>query len=130
MKNRIQLSLSLIALIITVLACGYKTFGNLRVYSSTSGSASQFYDATADTILAENVWVFYPNGEYKAVVIVDEKQTTLRGKYGAEDIGDVFAIVIDTDGDGKFDDELYPDHNSSYFEWRHENSIVTYYLAP
>lgn len=130
MKNRIQLSLSLIALIITVLACGYKTFGNLRIYSSTSGSASQFYDATADTILAENVWVFYPEGKYKAIVIIDGKQTILRGKYGAEDRGDDFIISIDTDNDGKFDDELYPDHNSSYFEWHHENNIVTYYLAP
>jgi hypothetical protein len=130
MKNRIQLCLILITLIIATLACGYKTFGDLRVYSSISGSANQFYDATTDAILADNVWIFYPDGKYKAVVMIDGKQTNLHGKYGAEDIGNVFTILLDTDGDGKFDDELYPDHNSSYFEWHYESNTVTYYLAP
>jgi len=130
MKRRTQLSVVFIALIFTTLACGYKTFGSVRVYSSTSGSVSQFYDANTDTILKDDVWIFYPNGKYKAVVIVDEKRTSLHGKYGAEDMGDIFVILIDTDGDGKFDEELYPDHKSTYFEWRHENNVVTYYLSP
>ena len=129
MKKRIKLSLFLITLVATILACGYKTFGAIHVYSATSGYVSQFYNSTTDTILADNVWVFYPDGKYKALVLVDGKQTNLSGKYGAEDAGDEFTISIDTDGDSKFDDDLYPDDNLSYFEWHHNSNILKYYLA-
>ena len=122
--------LSLIALFTVTIACSYRYFADFRVYSATPGSAIQFFDSTTDTIIADNVWVFYPEGNFKAVVIVEGKRTTLHGKYGVDNAADNWLISIDVDSRKKFNDHLYLNDSFSYFEWRGDNNVITYYLAP
>lgn len=125
-SKRLDFIVPLIVLVLAVLACAEKHFGNLRVYSATLGSVGQFYDQTADRILADDVWVFRPNGTFSAVVNVDGQKLTLSGKYGGDDAGKDFFFSIDTNNDGKYDDNLYASNDFSYIEWRREGGILKY----
>jgi len=130
MKRSLRFIAPGLLLILAVLACAERTFADLRVYSARPGSASLFYDKGTDKILADDVWVFRPDGTFSAVVNADGQRLTLSGRYGGDDAGEDFVFAIDTNGDGKYDDDLYASDDFSYIEWRRESGTTRYSLAP
>jgi len=131
MTNRKFALITLVAfLVLAMLACAEKQFVNPHVYAAISGSANQFYDQTTDKLLADDVWVFRPDGTYSAIVNVDGQRLMLSGRYGGDNAAEDFFIAIDTDGDGEYDDSLYASDDFSYIEWRRSDGTLKYVLAP
>jgi hypothetical protein len=106
-----------------------RIFKDLRVYSATPGTPNQFYDPIADKLLREDVWVFRPNGTYKAEVSVDGEILELSGVYAGDQTGQGFIFSIETNNDSTFDESLYTDDNFSFIEWRRDGESLKYYLA-
>lgn len=107
-----------------------RIFVDLRVYSATPGTVSQYYDSTADKILGENVWFFRPDGTYSAIINDEGEVINLSGVYSGDDVGgDVFIFSIETNNDSEYDESLYTDDDFSFIEWRREIGTFTYYRA-
>ena len=106
-----------------------RIFKDLRVYSATPGTPSQFYDPINDKILGEDVWVFRSDGTYKAAVNVEGELLDLSGVYAGDDTGQSFIFSIETNNDSTFDESLYTDDKFSFIEWRRDGEMLKYYLA-
>lgn len=132
MKSRSSLAVPVLMLVLAALACGGRVFGDLRVYSANPGPASEFYDPVGDRILADDVWVFRPDGTFDAIVNVDEQRSTLSGTYEGDNAGHVLYLFLDTDGDGETDASLILDDENFSIVWQREREggELIYYLAP
>ncbi len=106
-----------------------RIFTDLRVYSATPGTPSQFYDPIADKIIGENVWVFRSDGTYRAKVTVSGELLNLSGVYAGDDTGQGFLFSIEINNDSTFDESLYTDDNFSFIEWKREGETLKYYLV-
>lgn len=126
MKRLTSILLSVIALVVASLACGERIFTDLKVYASDAGVITDFYDIQGDQILADNVWVFHPDGTYNAIVVLDGERLNLSGKYAGDDVGDEFVFSIDTNGDGEYDEHLYAIDEFQAIEWRRETGTLKF----
>lgn len=125
-----QLFFWLVIFFLMSLACGGRVFEKQRVYSVTRGPAKQFYDSTTNKILADDVWVFQPDGTFAAIVMVNGERRILSGKYEGDETGGGFFFFLDLDGDGNFnDDNIFLGKDDSYIEWRRNSETFTYFLA-
>ena len=125
----IRLVIPLLALILSTLACAEKYFDNTQVYSAEKGTVEEFYDTKNDKILADNVWVFKPDGTYSALINIGGQKRLLSGKYGGDNLSNhEFAFSIDTNNDGQYDDNLWIiDGDFAVIEWRREDATLRYF---
>jgi len=122
----------LVALCIAILACGGRVFTDVRVYSLKPASLHDLYDQSSDRILKEDVWVFRPDGSFDVIVWIGGELIALTGAYEGDDAGDEFLFMLDTDGEGEFDEQLVADTEDDRFmwiEWRTEDGTYIYWLA-
>jgi hypothetical protein len=114
------------------LACAGRVFDELHVYSSPTRSLADVYDPSTDTILAENVWVFRPDGTFSAQLIINGDQLIMSGTYEGDDTGTGFFFLLDTDGDGKNDEEVELDVEEdeySFISWEYGSDTFLFWLV-
>ncbi len=130
LSNRMTSVVFALFLLVTALACGAgQIFATRQVYSATTGTATEFYDSTSDKILKDNVWVFYPDGTYKANLLIAGVRLTRSGKYEANE----GVIDLDTSYEGDkytYTDQLFQNKDSSQITWHRPERDFVYYLAP
>lgn|GEM_PF-6012643 len=126
---KLHLIILIAVFVIVTLACGGRVFTELHVYSATPNPIEQVYNPSTDEILAENVWVFRPDGSFEAVVKHGNQQYLLSGDYEGDSDGRGFFFFLDTTGDGKFDEEVLLSDDDSYIEWQREGQTIRYVLV-
>ncbi len=108
-------------LVAATLACAGRVFETSHVYALTPIPAQEAYDASTDAVVADNAWVFRPDGTFAANLSACGTRTHLSGTYSGDDVGpDTFLILLDTNKDGTSDDQVQLDvHNIAYsfLEW-------------
>lgn len=133
MNRQRRLLFVVMALVLTSFACGSRVFEKPHVYANPPQPLAEVYDSSTDLILADNVWVFRPDGTFEARLENNGQHLHLSGTYDGDDTGSGFFIFLDTDGDGQPDDQLLLDTENdaySYIEWEAEaDTTVRYWLA-
>jgi hypothetical protein len=117
-------------LLVTALACGAgQVFATRQIYSATTGTAVEFYDSAADKILKDDVWAFYPDGTYKANLIIAGVRLTRSGKYEANE--GTIDLDVSYEGDKYiYADRLFENKESSQIIWHRPDGDFVYYRAP
>lgn len=133
MNRQRRLLLMVIALALLSFACGGRVFEEPHVYANPPQPLAVVYDSSTDRILADNAWVFRPDGTFEARVENNGQHLHLSGTYSGDDTGTAFFFFLDTDGDGQSDDQVLLDTEDdaySYIEWEAEaGTTIRYWLV-
>ena len=130
---RQQVPLAFLVLITASLACAGRVFQNTHVYALPQIPLLEAYDPTSDAILADNVWVFRPDGTFQARITSCKGHEQFSGSYSGDDVGSDFLFLLDTNGDGTTDDQVQLDVQDdaySFIDWKCSEQPIRFWLLP
>ena len=128
---RMRLFLAVIAVAVSSLACAGRVFETTHVYSLSELTVSQAYEPNSGTILADNVWVFRPDGTFEARIPACNTRDHLFGSYSGDDVGSEFLFLLDLNEDGQGEDTVRVDVKNdeyAYIEWDCDDQTLRFIL--
>jgi hypothetical protein len=108
-------------------ACAGRIFEKTHIFSNPIRPIDEIYDFYTDTILSDDVWIFKPDGLFKARVFTGTELVNLSGKYSGDDVGDGFVILIYLNDDEEYTYEVYLDVENdaySYIDWIIDDNTI------
>ena len=131
-RRRMTFFILIIAVIAITFACAGRIFEKQHIFSNPIRQINEVYDYSTDTIIADDVWVFNPDGTFKAKIKDSSKILEITGTYSGDDIGEryLFFLFINDDNDADYEVQLDTENDLySFIEWKNgDNSIIRYWL--